>query len=80
MGLIDTIFGTAVSGYITFKLTNAALERVFFSRTAAASNVSKNAMLSGTLKQQLRIFKDESGKNDPLESSDFQLQIMYDKP
>ena len=51
MGLIDTIFGTAVSGYITFKLTNAALERVFFSRSAAASNVSKNAMLSGTLKQ-----------------------------
>ena len=39
MGLIDTIFGTAVSGYITFKLTNAALERVFFSRTAAASNI-----------------------------------------
>ena len=48
MGLIDTIFGTAVSGYVTFKLTNLALERIFFSK---ASTMGKYARLSGTLAQ-----------------------------
>ena len=33
MGLIDVVVGTAVSGYVTFKLTNRALERIFFSQS-----------------------------------------------
>ena len=32
MGLLDTIMGTAVSGYVALKLTNSALEKVFFSQ------------------------------------------------
>ena len=37
MGLIDVVVGTAVSGYVTFKLTNKALERIFFSKQSIDS-------------------------------------------
>ena len=40
MGLIDVVVGTAVSGYVTFKLTNRALERIFFSRSMKVPTLS----------------------------------------
>ena len=33
MGLVDAAVGTAVSGYLGFKLMNRALEKVFFQAT-----------------------------------------------
>ena len=39
MGLIDTVTGTVIGGYAVFKLTNAVLERVFF--TAAGKTTSR---------------------------------------
>ena len=46
MGLIDTVFGTALSGYLGFKLFNTALERLFFTRIA---QVSSTGMPVGSL-------------------------------
>ena len=56
MGLIDVVVGTAVSGYMTFKLTNKALERIFFSKQNIDSlSKSSAGMLCGSLKDQLVI-------------------------
>ena len=56
MGLIDVVVGTAVSGYVTFKLTNKALERIFFSKQSIDSlSKSSAGMLCGSLKDQLVI-------------------------
>ena len=52
MGLIDTIVTTAITGYVTFRTGNYALERIFFSRSASRS---AKQMLSGSLKDQLRV-------------------------
>ena len=46
MGLIDVVVGTAVSGYVTFKLTNRALERIFFSRSMKVPTLSLKDQLA----------------------------------
>ena len=50
MGFLDTVMGTAVSGFVAFKMMNFGLEKVFFRQGSALKKASRDTMLRGSLK------------------------------